>query len=102
MDSEADIIRMPFVRTNLSVATYTLTLSARQRLAREIELWKDLDHPNILPFIGFHWDRPLKRAWLVMPLVTGGTLQEYMKRTPAPSLDSRARLVRHNHCLRSI
>ncbi len=44
----------------------------RKRFFREARLAAQLDHPNIVPVLHFDIDGPL--AYLVMPLLTGGTL----------------------------
>jgi serine/threonine protein kinase len=44
----------------------------RARFFREARLAAQLDHPNIVPVLHFDIDGPL--AYLVMPLLTGGTL----------------------------
>jgi serine/threonine protein kinase len=46
----------------------------RMRFFREARLAAQLDHPNIVPVLHFDSDGPL--AYLVMPLLTGGTLSQ--------------------------
>jgi serine/threonine protein kinase len=50
----------------------------RMRFFREARLAAQLDHPNIVPVLHFDSDGPL--AYLVMPLLTGGTLSQRMRR----------------------
>lgn len=50
----------------------------RARFFREARLAAQLDHPNIVPVLHFDSDGPL--AYLVMPLLTGGTLSQRMRR----------------------
>ncbi|HEY7349470.1 MAG TPA: serine/threonine-protein kinase [Ktedonobacterales bacterium] len=49
----------------------------RARFFREARLAAQLDHPNIVPVLHFDIDGPL--AYLVMPLLTGGTLGRRMR-----------------------
>jgi serine/threonine protein kinase len=49
----------------------------RMRFFREARLAAQLDHPNIVPVLHFDSDGPL--AYLVMPLLTGGTLSQRMR-----------------------
>lgn len=57
----------------------------RQRFFREARLAAQLDHPNIVPVLHFEQAGPF--AYLVMPLLTGGTLASYLARhqRPAPA-----------------
>ncbi len=49
----------------------------RARFFREARLAAQLDHPNIVPVLHFDIDGPL--AYLVMPLLTGGTLAKRLR-----------------------
>ncbi len=49
----------------------------RARFFREARLAAQLDHPNIVPVLHFDIDGPL--AYLVMPLLTGGTLAQRLR-----------------------
>ena len=49
----------------------------RARFFREARVAAQLDHPNIVPVLHFDIDGPL--AYLVMPLLTGGTLAKRMR-----------------------
>lgn len=47
---------------------------------REIALWGQLNHPNILPFYGvYHLDNAEEKICLVSPWMENGTLTEYLK-----------------------
>lgn len=71
-------------RTRSSWACATIPyLEFWQRLIRETEAWTALDearHPYILPFLGFHLDANLGRAWLVSPYMSTGSLDAYLAR----------------------
>src|ERR1051326_5899051 len=49
----------------------------RARFFREARVAAQLDHPNIVPVLHFDIDGPL--AYLVMPLLTGGTLAKRLR-----------------------
>ncbi|KXN82766.1 Serine/threonine-protein kinase HT1 [Leucoagaricus sp. SymC.cos] len=47
---------------------------------REIVIWGQLEHPNILPFYGvYHLDNAEERICLVSPWMENGTLVDYLK-----------------------
>lgn len=56
-----------------------------QRFFREARLAARLDHPQIVPVLHFERDGPF--AYLVMPLLTGGTLASYLARHERPALN---------------
>jgi len=53
----------------------------RERFLREARVAAALDHPNIVPLYDFGEDGML---FLVMPYVSGGSLQDILVRTPLP------------------
>ncbi|KAG8900065.1 hypothetical protein FRB99_006275, partial [Tulasnella sp. 403] len=58
-------------------------------LLRELIIWADLRHPNIVPFLGFYLSVDYKEAWLVSPFASNGNVVQYLaKRNP----DFRGRL----------
>ncbi|KAG9011296.1 hypothetical protein FRB93_003098 [Tulasnella sp. JGI-2019a] len=54
-------------------------LRVAYRLLREISVWADLRHQNILPLIGFHLSSKLDVALLVCPLEPLGSIECYLK-----------------------
>ena len=56
--------------------------SARARFVNEAELAAALDHANILSVLDFGQDGPV--AYLVMPLMTGGTLEDVLHQHQGP------------------
>src|SRR5579884_4544679 len=52
----------------------------RARFQREAETVARLDHPNILPVHDYVQEGDV--AYIVMPLVTGGTLGEWLQQSP--------------------
>ncbi|KAJ7821488.1 kinase-like protein [Mycena leptocephala] len=55
----------------------------RQRLTREVNVWRKLKHPNILPFLGVYdigHDLPV----LISPYYKSGHIKGYLKRHPHP------------------
>ncbi|KAG8891466.1 hypothetical protein FRB99_003582, partial [Tulasnella sp. 403] len=49
-------------------------------LIRELVVWSNLQHVNILPFIGYFLDPRLEGAWLVAPFMRNGNLSDYLRR----------------------
>lgn len=50
---------------------------------REIIIWGQLQHPNILPFYGvYHLNDAEERICLVSPWMENGTLVDYLKACP--------------------
>ncbi|KAK1222921.1 hypothetical protein PQX77_014198 [Marasmius sp. AFHP31] len=50
---------------------------------QEAIVWRQLDHPNLLPFLGiYHMDDDMKRVCLVSPWMERGNLVQFMKDTP--------------------
>ena len=54
----------------------------RERFLREARVSAALDHPNIVPIFDFGDTENL--LYLVMPYISGGSLQEELQRTPRP------------------
>ncbi|KAG8901897.1 hypothetical protein FRB99_005017 [Tulasnella sp. 403] len=49
-------------------------------LVRELIVWSNLRHTNILPFVGYFLDPRLEGAWLVAPFMRNGNLSDYLRR----------------------
>ncbi|KAG8894566.1 hypothetical protein FRB99_001136 [Tulasnella sp. 403] len=47
-------------------------------LAREMTVWSDLSHENILPFLGFEVDESKRAASLVSPWMENGDIKSYL------------------------
>ncbi|KIO30867.1 hypothetical protein M407DRAFT_46286, partial [Tulasnella calospora MUT 4182] len=60
-----------------------------QRLAREIKIWSQLSHPNVLEFLGYHLNQRMTTAWLISPYITDGNLSQFIRNI---SLDSPLRI----------
>ncbi|KAH8834109.1 kinase-like domain-containing protein [Flagelloscypha sp. PMI_526] len=52
---------------------------------REAVLWHQLDHPNILPFLGVSYDCFPNRLSLISPFMKNGNIMDYLKEHPEPS-----------------
>lgn len=52
-----------------------------QEIYKEAFIWKPLDHPNVLPFLGICTDG-FPSVGLVSPFMDNGNLMNYMKRKP--------------------
>lgn len=46
-----------------------------------MKLWAKLNHPNILPFVGFHLSDELDEAMLVSRFEPRGSVVQYLKET---------------------
>ncbi len=53
-----------------------------QRLAREICIWATLNHPNVLPLLGYLAEGENMTPSLISEWMLYGTLHEYMKLFP--------------------
>ncbi|KAI3615128.1 hypothetical protein WG66_016743 [Moniliophthora roreri] len=57
---------------------------------REAILWRQLDHPNVLPFLGLYFlDSEKRRLCLISPWMENGNLVEYLENTPRSDVDHR-------------
>ncbi len=61
-----------------------LDLQARRRFQREVMACKCIDHPNVVQMLG-HGEVADGRPFMIMELVRGQTLGQYLKQNPAPS-----------------
>ncbi|KAG8951994.1 hypothetical protein FRC04_005327 [Tulasnella sp. 424] len=59
------------------------------RLAREIKIWAQLSHPNVLQFLGYHLNQRMSTAWLISPYIENGNLSQFIKNI---NLDSPLRI----------
>ncbi|KAG8911732.1 hypothetical protein FRC00_005925 [Tulasnella sp. 408] len=63
------------------------------RLARELKVWARLEHPHILPLLGYYLEKDCKLAVLVSEYMICGDLNEYIEQEK-PSWDLLLRIVR--------
>ncbi|KAG8917002.1 hypothetical protein FRC01_002725 [Tulasnella sp. 417] len=49
------------------------------RLARQLQAWNGLRHPNVLELLGYYLSPDCKTAELVSPYLINGSLREYLK-----------------------
>lgn len=65
---------------NQTVAVKVLTLATPQRLfIHEMEVWKSLDHSNVLPLLGASSAMGDPPWFLVSPFMKNGNLVEYLR-----------------------
>jgi serine/threonine protein kinase len=77
----------PFERDNfwkvyfffVSCSTHLFTL---QDLAREVLIWKELDHPNIIQFLGVDTTLRHPLYCLISPWMKNGNVKTYLKHNP--------------------
>ncbi|KAG8902975.1 hypothetical protein FRB99_003866, partial [Tulasnella sp. 403] len=53
-------------------------------LVRELTVHATLDHPNVLPLLGFHLSVELDQAWLISPYAPNGNIYDYLERVNPP------------------
>lgn len=66
-----------------------------QRLIRTVRLWSTLQHPNVLPFLGFYVSQTWDQAWLISPYQERNNVIEYIRETQPDDVE-RFRLVSHS------
>lgn len=49
-----------------------------QALAREVKLWANFNHPNIMPLIGFYLQEKHKIAWMISEWEAYGDVTKYL------------------------
>ena len=64
----------------------------RQVFARELKVWAGVEHPHIVPLVGFHLSKSRDIAWLISPYMKHGNIREYLSGQKTPRL-TRMRLV---------
>ncbi|KAF9255401.1 kinase-like protein [Marasmius fiardii PR-910] len=64
---------------------------------REAILWEQLEHPNVLPFMGmYYWDETQTELCLVSPWMDQGNLSEYLKSASEKKIDIDHYLLVHD------
>lgn len=65
-----------------------------KRLAREMNVWKRTNHPNILPLIGFCLTLETLEALIVCPLMKNSNIGAYIRKaSPSPRVEERLQWV---------
>ncbi|KAG8900661.1 hypothetical protein FRB99_005826 [Tulasnella sp. 403] len=62
-------------------------------LVRELTIHASLNHPNILPLVGFYLSTKLDEAWLVSPYAPNGNIYDYLE-CINPTLDKRLEMAK--------
>ncbi|KAG8927063.1 Negative regulator of mitotic exit, partial [Tulasnella sp. 408] len=62
------------------VETRGVRLRVALRLARELKIWASVNHPNILPLIGYHLSHNYEIARFISPYMTNGNVSQYLKK----------------------
>lgn len=60
-----------------------LSTTALQVLARELEIWAKLRHPNVLPLLGYIVDDDARYPALISEWMSNGTVLQYCIAHPA-------------------
>lgn len=84
-------IRIAVARASF-VSAFLVTDHASQALARELRIWANLDHPNVLSFTGYYLDVNGAVAWLMSPYMENGNIREHLRRSQ-PDFHTRIALV---------
>lgn len=79
-----DVEKLRKVCVQQSVSSYWyLSDGWLQLFALEAVIWKQLSHPNILPFLGIHiWLSESPRVCLVSPWLVNGNVMDFLGRFP--------------------
>lgn len=56
-----------------------------------MKLWAELNHPNVVPFVGFHIGEDI--AWLISDWAPNGNVQDFLTESEVDSA-TRLRIVR--------
>ena len=64
-----------------------------QAFVRELDVWARVDHPHVVPLIGFYWDAEDDMALFISPLMEMGTLHKYLHNNSVIPLQQRINLV---------
>lgn len=80
----------------LSIIVLLITNSISVKaFARELKVWENLSHPNLLPLVAFHWESSQGIFQFVSPYADGGNLSTYLRLGGADAdMPTRLRLVR--------
>lgn len=70
----------------------SLFMTFLQRLAREINVWAKIRHPNIVELIGYYLDDKYESPLLISALMPNGDVLEYINRVN-PAIKQRIELV---------
>ncbi|KAG8895094.1 hypothetical protein FRB99_000769, partial [Tulasnella sp. 403] len=62
-------------------------------LVRELRVQSTLNHPNVLPLLGFYLSVSLDEAWIVSPYAAKGNIYEYLEHT-SPGMEKRLELAK--------
>ncbi|KAG8941967.1 hypothetical protein FRC00_012117, partial [Tulasnella sp. 408] len=63
------------------------------RFARELKVWAQTKHPNILKLVGFHLRDDHKCAQFISPYMANGNVKDYIKKNQ-PNIATRLKFVR--------
>lgn len=63
-----------------------------QRLARELNVWAKIRHPNVVELIGYYLDDKYESPLLISALMTNGNVWEYIERFK-PDVEQRIAFV---------
>ncbi|KAJ6491662.1 kinase-like domain-containing protein [Mycena vitilis] len=81
----------------MRVYNQTDVAEAKKKCGREAVLWRQTDHPNVLPFIGTFCYRDtlcgLERLCLVMPWIPNGNLKTLLETSPDIPVTNRMSLM---------
>jgi serine/threonine protein kinase len=71
----------------------TIIFYSGQRILRELLIWSKLDHPHIVPLLGYYFsDVHAKYPCPVLPLMEGGTLNDRIRGSAITPENRRTRL----------
>ncbi|KAJ6581711.1 kinase-like domain-containing protein [Mycena capillaripes] len=65
--------------------------SALKEFGREALIWRQLSHPNLLPFFGLYYTEG--RLCLISPWMDNGNIMEFLRKNPTSDTDGRLSLI---------
>ncbi|KAG8891972.1 hypothetical protein FRC00_012864 [Tulasnella sp. 408] len=92
MDSALPSAREVAVKQLRAVGTRGIRVRMAFRLARELKIWAQARHPNILELIGFHLSENYETAQLISPFMRYGNVSQYIARVQ-PEVGTRIEFV---------
>ncbi|KIO25406.1 hypothetical protein M407DRAFT_25310 [Tulasnella calospora MUT 4182] len=88
MDKASSTARDVAVKRLKTVGTRGERIRLAKRLARELNVWAKIRHPNVVELIGYYLDDKYESPLLISALMPNGNVLEYIKRFK-PDLEQR-------------
>ncbi|KAG8946952.1 hypothetical protein FRC04_011247 [Tulasnella sp. 424] len=93
MDPLSSLVREVAVKQLRAVGTRGIRVRLAFRLARELKIWAQARHPNILELIGFYLSENYETAQLISPYMPHGNVAQYIAKAQ-PEVGTRIEFVK--------